>query len=74
MSTPVWWDEPFLERQPGGEPPSPRQPLRPQGLGPLFDYVQEDRAVAPPGARAIPLEESMPEWLTGLFASPILAE
>jgi hypothetical protein len=74
ITTPAWWDEPFLERKPGEKPPLPLKPVRPKGLGPLFDYVQEERAVGQPVAGAATPEESVPKWIQALLVSPILAE
>lgn len=74
ITTPTWWDEPFLERQPGEETSVPLKPVKPMGLGPLFDYVQEDRAVGQPIAVAGTPEEPVPAWIPALLASPILAE
>ena len=74
ITTPAWWDEPFLELPSGEAAPVPLKPVKPMGLGPLFDYVQEDRAVAQPTAVAGTPEEPVPAWIPALLASPILAE
>ncbi len=74
MTTPAWWDEPFLERQPGEEMPLLLKPVTPEGLGPLFDSVQEDRVVVQPTAVGGTPEETVPAWITALLASPMLAE
>jgi hypothetical protein len=74
ITTPGWWDEPFLERQPGEEVPVPLKPVTSQGFGPLFDSVQEARAVVQPTAVAGTPKDPVPAWITALLASPILAE
>jgi PglZ domain len=74
ITTPAWWDEPFLERQPGEEVPLLLKPVTPKGLGPLFDSVPEDRVVVQPTAVGGTPEETVPAWITALLASPILAE
>jgi hypothetical protein len=74
VSTPAWWDEPFLERTPGEAAPVPLKPVKSRGLGPLFDYVQEDRAVVQPTASAGTSADPVPTWITALLASPLLAE
>jgi hypothetical protein len=86
ISTPAWWDEPFLVQQPAAEVPVRLTPSTPRGLGPLFDAVQEGPSgpaptqsrqttpVGPPvGSTATP-EEAIPAWIQALLASPILAE
>ena len=73
MTAPAWWDEPFLEQHPGTEAPLPLTSVTPQGLGPLFDYIQAARAVQPAAAAGTP-EESIPAWIPALLASPIFAE
>ncbi len=74
ITTPAWWDEPFLEQQPPEEVPLRLKPSKPRGLGPLFDYVQETTAAVQPVAGAATPEESVPEWIQAFLASPILAE
>src|SRR5712691_1399288 len=74
ITTPAWWDEPFLEQKPPEEVPLRLKPSKPRGLGPLFDYVQEATAVVQPVASTAAPEESVPEWIQALLASPILAE
>jgi hypothetical protein len=73
IATPAWWDEPFLEQQPAAETPLRLTPGKPQGLGPLFDYVEAARAEAPPVAVAAPGDASEPVWLQAFMASPIFA-
>jgi hypothetical protein len=73
ITTPAWWDEPFLERKPGEEASVPLKSVKPKGLGPLFDYVQEDVAVMQPTAVVGTPTEPVPEWVTAFLASPILA-
>jgi hypothetical protein len=74
ITTPAWWDEPFLERQPGEEAPISLKPVTSKGFGPLFDSVQADRAAVQPTAVAGTSKELVPSWITALLASPILAE
>jgi hypothetical protein len=74
VTTPAWWDEPFLEQPPDAAAPISLKPVQSKGLGPLFDYAQEDRVVVPPPVVAGTPEESGPAWITALLASPILAE
>ena len=73
ITTPAWWDEPFLERKLGEKAPVSLKSVKPKGLGPLFDYVQEDVAVMQPTAVAGTPKEPVPEWITAFLASPILA-
>ena len=74
MTTPAWWDEPFLERKPAAEAPLRLKPSKPRGLGPLFDDVQEAEGVGQPAAVAGTPEEPIPEWIKALLVSPILVE
>ena len=73
MTTPAWWDEPFLAPQPAVEVPLRRMASTPGGLGPLFDYVQAAPAVVQPVASAAPSDEPVPAWIQAFFASPMLA-
>jgi hypothetical protein len=74
IATPAWWDEPFLEKKSSPEAPPRLKPMRPTGLGPLFDFVQEEQEEGQPAVVEVPTEEPVPAWVEAFLASPILGE
>lgn len=73
IALPAWWDEPFHGRQPSAEIPPRLKPMQSTGLGPLFDFVRDERQAAPPEVVEVTAEKVVPEWVKALLASPLLA-